>query len=226
MEVCDLGIIDYRRAFEFQTGLVNRKIADHVPDTLVIAEHYPVVTLGRLAKEAGTIERGFFDKKEVPVISTNRGGQVTYHAPGQIVMYPVIDLSVKKKDISFFIDMLEKTVSASLNRLNVPARRLKEKRGVWVEDKKIAFIGIAVKRWVTFHGVAVNINNDLTPFSHMHPCGESGIRVTSVEECTGRKADMEEVKRVFVRQFKKDLDEEYAMGRQGRVSQRSDIRGF
>jgi len=209
VEICDLGVIGYEKALCLQTELVGRRIEGKAPDTLLVVEHERVVTLGRTEKAAGIIDEAFFEKQRIPVISTGRGGKVTYHAPGQLVFYPVIDLGSKKRDISFYIDFLEKTAAKSLKRLGVPAERCQGKRGVWVEGKKIAFIGVAVKKWITFHGFAVNINNDITPFLHMAPCGESDIRVTSVKDWMGREADMLSAKEIFADQFVKDLEEEY-----------------
>lgn len=209
MDICDLGVVGYEEALRFQAEVLDRRIKKEIPDTLIVLEHYPVVTLGRLSEEESITDRPFFEESGIPVIRTGRGGQVTYHAPGQLVMYPVMDLSEKKKDIAFFIDFLERTVTASLNELGVPAARVRHKRGVWSRGKKIAFIGVALKRWVTFHGLAVNINNDVKPFSHMHPCGRDDIRVTSARHLTGRELDMTAVKKVFSDRFARDVDFEY-----------------
>ncbi len=210
MDICDLGIVDYEDALCFQTDLWRKRVEKKVPDTLIMVEHEPVVTLGRVADESSMIDRELFEKKGISVVSTGRGGNITYHAPGQLVLYPIVDLAEKKRDITFYIDFLEKTAARALNRFGVPAGRDEKRRGVWAGGRKIAFIGIAVKRWVTFHGVAVNINNDTTPFSGMHPCGESDIRVTSAKEVLGRELDMSEVKRVFAERFVEDFGREYS----------------
>lgn len=209
MEICDLGVAGYENVLKLQNEFVQKRLKGEIPDTLIIVEHFPVVTLGRISGEESSIDRGYFEKKGIPVVRTGRGGKITYHAPGQLVLYPVLDLKKRKKDVSFFIDFLEKTVAESLNRMGVPAERNKDRRGVWAGEKKIAFIGIALKRWVTFHGVSVNINNDIDPFSKMHPCGETDIKVTSAEEVMGRKLDMDEARHVFAEQFAADLNAEY-----------------
>jgi len=205
LDVHDAGTMDYGDALRLQSDLLNKRIAGDVPDTLIIVEHDPVVTLGRTAGEGSVFDRAFFEGKRVPVIPTGRGGQNTYHGHGQLVLYPILKLEEGRKDIGLYIDLLEKTITRSLDRLGVPARRAPGRRGVWLGEKKIAFIGIAVRKWVTFHGAAVNINNDITPFEHMHPCGEEGIRVTSVREYKGAEVDFAEVKKVFTDQFRKDL---------------------
>ncbi|RKY41835.1 MAG: hypothetical protein DRP85_04835 [Candidatus Makaraimicrobium thalassicum] len=210
VKICDLGIVGYEDALHFQDRLLRRRIEKKAPDTLIMVEHDPVVTLGRLAERNSIIDGDYFERTGIPVVPSGRGGKITYHSPGQLVLYPIVDLGEKKRDIAFYIDFLEKTVSRGLNRLGVPAGRVREKRGVWIRGKKIAFIGIAVKRWVTFHGVAVNINNDITPFSYMHPCGERDIRVTSAKEWAGREIDMNTARKVFAGQFEKDFRDEYA----------------
>lgn len=210
MNVLDLGIQGYEDTLREQEALLNKRILGEVQDTLIMVEHPPVVTLGRTSdQEKSIIDKSFFEKEHIPVVETRRGGKITYHAPGQLVLYPVIDLGGKKRDVSFFIDFLERTVAASLARLNVPAETFPEKRGVWLRDRKIAFIGIAVKKWVTYHGVAVNINNDIKPFEFMNPCGEADIRVTSAKDYLKVPLDMAFVKEIFKDQFSKDLEEEY-----------------
>ncbi len=209
MEVLDLGLVGYSEALKRQEDLLYKRINGRVGDTLVLAEHHPVISLGRVGKRESITSESFFEGKGTPVIVSSRGGEITYHAPGQLVLYPIIDLSRKKRDISFYIDFLEKTAVNSLKRLAVEAERT-TRRGVWTKGKKIAFIGIALKRWVTFHGIAVNINCDIEPFSYIHPCGESDIRVTSAKEELGREIPMDEVKRTFTEEFEKDLRLEYA----------------
>ena len=211
MDILDLGIVGYEEALKVQRDLLHKRIAGSVPDTLIMLEHEPVVTLGRIDDGKGMIDRSFFEDNKIPVISAGRGGQITCHMPGQLVIYPVIDLAGKKKDVSFYIDRLEEAASVALEQLGVPAVYNGERRGVWVGGYKIAFIGIAVKRWVTYHGIAVNINNDLESFRHMHPCGESDIRVTSAREQLGRVLDMAEVKKVFADGFREILSSGHLM---------------
>ncbi|MFC1480099.1 lipoyl(octanoyl) transferase LipB [Candidatus Omnitrophota bacterium] len=209
VEIRDLGVVGYADVLRTQNDLLDKRIAGEIPDTLIMVEHDPVVTLGRVAEAASIIDKDFFDKQGISVISTGRGGKITYHAPGQLVLYPILSLSEKRRDIGFYIDFLEKTTVNSLRRMGVAAERTEKSRGVWVEAEKIAFIGVAVKRWVTFHGVAINLNNDITPFTRMHPCGQSDIRVTSAKERLGREVNMMDAKKIFAEQFIKDLEAEY-----------------
>jgi len=209
VDICDIGLVEYGEVLNFQKELLQKRIKGEVSDTLIVVEHYPVVTLGRMDEGNSVIDRGYFEGRGVPIVSAGRGGKITYHGPGQLVLYPILDLREKRRDISFYIDFLEKTAARGLNRAGISAERVEDRRGVWVGGKKIAFIGIGVKRWVTYHGIAININNDITPFFRIDPCGESDIEVVSAKQVLGREVDMGEVKRIFVDQFIEDLGREY-----------------
>ncbi len=211
MEIMDLGLTGYEKALEIQHELLEKRIHGCIPDTLVITEHYPVVTMGRISPDSG-VDQKYFDSMNIPVLLAGRGGKGTYHSPGQLVMYPIMDLKRTKKDVSLYIDFLEKTTLGSLRVLGVPAMRDTRRRGVWCNGRKIAFTGIAVRRWVTFHGVSVNINNDIEPFLHMLPCGEKDIEVTSVKEVIGHDAEMVRVKKIFAERFISDMEREYSRG--------------
>jgi lipoate-protein ligase B len=167
------------------------------------------VTTGRSCSGDNNIDILFFRKNNIPIVSSARGGGATFHSPGQLVLYPVIDLGPLRKSISFYIDFLERSVSLGLNRMGVPVTRVPGRRGVWLENRKIAFTGVAVKKWVTYHGVSVNINNDIDPFFHMNPCGEEGIAVTSVKAWSKREADMASMKEALVGQFMENFEREY-----------------
>ena len=203
--VLDLGRIGYQEALEAQHGVLDKRINGNTPDTIIFLEHYPVVTLGRLSTEDSILDRNYIKEHNIPVIHTSRGGKITYHGPGQLVIYPVIDISARNKDVSAHIDLLERAVSKGLNRLGIPACRLNNIRGVWVEERKIAFTGVSFKRWVSYHGIAININNDTSPFSAIDPCGEKDIKVTSAKEILGKELDMDRVKQVFAEEFTKEL---------------------
>lgn len=219
MEILDLGRRRYREALETQKAVLAARIAGDAPDTLIVTEHYPVVTLGRLSREED-IDRGFFESKGIDVLKTARGGKNTFHGPGQLLLYPIIDIGEKEKDIAFYIDFLERTVARALDLLGVPASRLEARRGVWVGGKKIAFIGVALKKWVTYHGVAININNGTEPFRHMSPCGERDITVTSAKEYLGHEVDMARAKTVFSEVFLNDLEMCYGTETAGVIQRR------
>jgi lipoyl(octanoyl) transferase len=201
LNICDLGVLEYTEGLKRQEDLLRKRMLGEIGDTILILEHFPVVTLGRLADERSVFNREYFAGNGIPVIRASRGGDVTCHVPGQLVIYPIVDLRARKERISGYIDLLEEMVCRSLMELKVPASRVDGKRGVWVSGKKIAFTGIAVKRWVTYHGIAVNINNDITPFCHMHPCGDKDIAVTSARACLGEVQDMGRVKKIFIENF-------------------------
>jgi lipoyl(octanoyl) transferase len=209
MNIIDLGIIKYEEALKIQEDILRKRIAGEIGDTLIILEHEPVVTLGRLGGADSIIDRSFFIKNGIDVVHAARGGEVTCHMPGQLVLYPVIDLRELKRDVSFYIDFLEKAVLRALVSLGVAANRRPGRRGVWVDGLKIAFTGIAVKRWVTYHGTAVNINNSISSFEKIHPCGEKDIRVTSARKCLGRRMDMEKVKKAFADEFEREFRRTY-----------------
>ncbi len=210
VKVIDLGITKYSDALVFQEDLLLKRISGRTEDTLIITEHYPVITLGRQFSEENILDPEYFKNKGIDILKTGRGGKITYHAPGQIVLYPVIDLRGKKKDVSSYIDFLEKTVTESLKQVGVQARR-DNRRGIWVQNKKIAFIGIGIKQWVTYHGVSINVNNDIDPFLRINPCGESDIKVTSLKEALGHEVDIEKAKEILAKQFEKDLVREYGV---------------
>lgn len=208
IDVRDAGIMDYAEAVDLQSDLQGKRAAGLISDTIVMLEHYPVVTVGRLTEPSGMLDGDFFSERNIPVVTSPRGGEITYHAPGQLVMYPVIRINTKKKAVSSYIDLLEKMTVKALDRIGVKAMRMAGRRGVWVQGRKIAFTGISVKRWVTAHGVAINVNNDISPFTRMHPCGEKDIRVTSVKDILGFEQDMREVKKVFADQFSLGIERE------------------
>jgi lipoyl(octanoyl) transferase len=215
IDVRDAGIVDYAAAVAQQTDLQARRAEERIPDTIIVLEHPHVVTLGRLTQPSGIMDNDFFAGRGIPVVRSPRGGEITYHAPGQLLMYPVIRLDARKKAISNYIDLLEKMTVRALGLMGVQASRIDGRRGVWVGGRKIAFTGISVKRWVTAHGVAINVNNDISPFTHMHPCGEKDIIVTSVREVLGVEMDMAEVKKVFADQFSLGIEREF-VGRAAR----------
>lgn len=210
MEVIDLGLKGYMEAMAVQQDILVKRIERRVPDTLLIVEHHPVITMGRSSLDNTILDRSFFCEKGIEIIRTRRGGAITYHAPGQLVLYPVVDLRDKKRDVSLYIDLIERAVTSAFEDLGIPASSGGGRRGVWVGEKKIAFIGIALKNWVTYHGVAVNINNDILPFEKIAPCGEVGIRVTSASICSGRKIDITRAKKAFAEGFARVFAEEYS----------------
>ncbi|MBD3296519.1 MAG: lipoyl(octanoyl) transferase LipB [Candidatus Omnitrophica bacterium] len=198
----DLGIVDYREACLIQKRYVREVLSEDAVDYLLLLEHKPVITFGRVTDENNILDREYFSSLGYDIVRSERGGRITCHMPGQLVIYPILDLRRIKKDISYYIDLLEICVVRALERLGVKAYRIHGKRGVWTDLGKIAFIGVKGKSWVTCHGVAVNINNDTEPYKRINPCGVKGVRVTSARLMLARPVDMKRAKHVFSSVFR------------------------
>ena len=180
LEVVEAGTVPYGEALDWQRRLADDRIAgrlDH--DLLLVLEHPPVVTLGRSAHAAHVLQPA-----GVEVVEVERGGDVTYHGPGQLVGYPIIDLRNYKQDLHWYLRTLEQTLIAALGFLGIPAETNPGFTGVWTRGRKIASIGIHVKQWVTWHGFALNVATDLAEFQRIVPCGIPGVVMTSVERET------------------------------------------
>ncbi|MFH1073706.1 MAG: lipoyl(octanoyl) transferase LipB [Candidatus Firestonebacteria bacterium] len=187
MNVLQLGLIPYKEAFNKQLLFVKKRIQGEIPDTLLLLEHPPVITLGRSGKKENIL-----NAKDIEILEANRGGDVTCHFPGQIVGYPILDLSNRKKDIHKYMRDLEEVLINFLKHYGLQGLRIEGKTGVFVNKDKIASIGIAVKQWVSYHGFAVNIKKDLSVFESIIPCGLKGVKAISLEHLTGRTIDMKE----------------------------------
>ena len=186
LEVVQAGVVPYADALEWQRSLAQARIDGRLPhDVLLLLEHPPVVTLGRNSQEAHVRSPDGVDLFEV-----ERGGDVTYHGPGQLVGYPILDLSGFKRDLHWYLRTLEQALIDALGELGIPAERNPGYTGVWAqrgsERRKIASIGIHVKQWVTWHGFALNVTTDLSNFDRIVPCGISGVVMTSVEREGGQ----------------------------------------
>jgi lipoyl(octanoyl) transferase len=179
LEVVEAGVVPYARALEWQRSLAQARIDGRlVNDLLLLLEHPPVVTLGRNSDAAHLLSGD-----GVEVFETERGGDVTFHGPGQLVGYPIIDLTRHKPDLHWYLRTLEQALIDALAGLGIAAERNPGYTGVWTSkgSRKIASIGIHVKQWVTWHGFALNVTTDLTEFERIVPCGIAGVEMTSVE---------------------------------------------
>ena len=194
MRILDLGMISYHEALSVQEEVLKKRIEGGTPDTLIVLEHFPVVTFGRTFDRSDILDDGFFTSRGFDIVHTTRGGSITCHMPGQIVVYPVIGLAAYGKNISRYIDMLQDAAVSALAKVGVTASGDPGRRGVWVSGKKIAFIGIKVTKWIAYHGIAINFNNDLSAFSRINPCGEPDIKVTSAGRVLGGVIDMAEAR--------------------------------
>lgn len=199
--VVRLARIPYPTALDFQHQLVELRLADEIPDTLVLLEHPPVITLGRNAGRTSLlVSDAELARRGVELIRVERGGDITFHGPGQLVGYPIFKLKSGVVGVRRFIELVEQSLIHALARHGVTARARDKLIGVWVEDRKLASIGVAVRRGVTFHGFALNVSTDLDWFDLMNPCGLAGVRMTSIRAESGR-ADWPAVSDSVVRGF-------------------------
>lgn len=197
LTVRDCGLMPYRKALDLQLELVAGRQTDAIGNTLLIMEHPPVITLGaRKTENKLLLDEAGLQAKGIELVAIGRGGGTTAHNPGQLVLYPILKLRSLKLDITGYIRQLEQIGIDLLAELGVAAARKPGFPGLWVGDKKIASIGVQVKKWVTLHGIAVNIRNDLSIFDCIIPCGLNGVAMTSVLEQTSTASDMAAVKQL------------------------------
>ena len=194
LEVRRLGRVAYAEGLELQSKLVDERKAGRIPDTLLLLEHPPVFTLGRNARAEHVLlppevlrARGF------DVFEVGRGGDVTYHGPGQIVGYPILDLAPDRCDVHRYVRDLEEVMLRTCADFGVAAGRVAGLTGVWVGDEKVGAIGVRISRWVTSHGFALNVSTDLHPFTLIVPCGIAGHGVTSLARLVGRALPLDAV---------------------------------
>ena len=210
LRVLDLGRMAYDRALDVQLQLVEERRAETIPDTLALVEHPPVITMGRSAVDADILA----PPEELmaagaAVHRITRGGEATYHGPGQVVGYPIVNLYNHQRRIRLFVERLEETIIRVLDRhYGISAGRDPAHRGVWVGEEKIAAVGIAVTRKITMHGVAFNVSCDLSHFGWIIPCGITDRGVTSVAQLLGRPVDLAEAREHVVRAFVEVFDYE------------------
>ena len=178
LNVARLGVVDYTAAFQLQNALVAARIRDEIGDTLLLLEHPHVYTLGRGA-DASYVTN---PPDGVPIHRVSRGGQVTYHGPGQLVGYPIVKLEGVKRDVSRYLRKLEGALIEALRAFDIDGARREGMTGVWAGPRKIASIGVGIRRWVTLHGFALNVVTDLSYFDAIVPCGIEGCRMTSIAE--------------------------------------------
>jgi lipoyl(octanoyl) transferase len=202
LSVLDWGRTGYRKAWSMQDALVQDRLAGAIGDTLVFTEHDPVYTIGARpgADKHLLVDEPAAGRLGIEVVRTNRGGDITYHGPGQIVGYPVVDLS-PRRDLHAYLRLLEQVLINTLGMLGLAAARREGKTGIWLEKRKIAAIGVASRRWVTYHGFALNVNVELAPFAGIIPCGITDGTVTSMAVELKREVDAAEVKRVLATEF-------------------------
>ena len=198
----DLGLIDYRECVSLQQKLTAQRHSGEIGDTLLLLEHPPVITLGTAGgRESLLAAPELLKHVGVDVCETDRGGNITYHGPGQLVGYPIIDLRIHGRDVHAYLRRLEQVVVGCLADFGLTGETMPGYTGVWVDGRKICSIGVAVRRWITYHGFALNVNPSFEHWGFIHPCGLVGREVTSIERLLGHDPGMDEVKASVVKSF-------------------------
>jgi len=206
LEIIDWGRTRYNEAFEKQKARVGQRKAGECSDALIFTEHEPVYTMGlRKGADAHLIwKKAALAEQGIEVFKSNRGGDITYHGPGQIVGYPIISLQ-DRKDLHAYLRDIEEVVIRTLSRFGLQSARREGKTGIWLETRKICAIGVAVRSWVTYHGFALNVDPDMNHFNGIVPCGITDGTVTSLSNELGYSINIDEVKAALAVEFKEVL---------------------
>ena len=197
--ILDLGKSHYNDAWELQKKLQSQRISGQIDDQLLLVEHFPVYTLGKNTPKKHLLTK---ESNNISIIQTDRGGDITFHGPGQLVGYPILDLNQYKRSITWYMRELEQLIIDVLKEYDISAERKKGLTGTWVKDKKIAALGVRISKWVTMHGFSLNINPDLKYYQGIIPCGIKDYGVTSMADLLGNDVpDMSEIKDTLVQHF-------------------------
>lgn len=210
----DLGRMNYRDAHNFQLECVRYRLneAEKRPDIFLLVEHPPVFTLGKRGGRGSlTVPEQFITSRGVDIVQTERGGDITYHGPGQLVVYPIVHLRDAGLSVKSYVDLLEELMIGIAADFQVTAARDQRNRGIWVGDNKIGSIGIRIRRGVTFHGMALNVSLDFEHFSWIQPCGLNGVGVTSIEREAGKAIDFKLAKQHAVQQLSMLFDRQFTI---------------
>ena len=197
--ILDLGKSHYNDAWKLQKRLQSQRISGQIDDQLLLVEHFPVYTLGKNTPREHLLTK---ESDNISIIQTDRGGDITFHGPGQLVGYPILDLNQYKRSITWYMRELEQLIIDVLKEYDINAERKKGLTGVWVKGKKIAAVGGRISKWVTMHGFSLNINPDLKYYQGIIPCGIKDYGVTSMADLLGNDVpDMSEIKDTLVQHF-------------------------
>lgn len=202
--VIDLNTMNYEQCLQLQRDVHRARVQGRVPDTLLLVEHPHVLTFGRRAREENVlVPESALEKMGVSCVHIERGGDVTYHGPGQLIAYPIFALEKNGIAILEFVERLEEVMIQVLKDFGILGERNEKNRGVWVGDRKIGFVGIAVRKGISFHGLALNVNTDLDFFQIIHPCGLKNVQVTSMAYLLGEEISMARIKASVIYHFEK-----------------------
>jgi lipoate-protein ligase B len=207
----DLGLLDYQEAWALQQKLVSARVDKNINrDMILFLEHPSVFTLGRRGGlDNLLVSEAFLKDSGIPVVQVERGGVITYHGPGQIVVYPIINLHARRIGVKDFVSAMEEAMLQTAGNWNIPAGRNPINSGIWVGSHKMGSIGIALRKGVSYHGLALNVNPDLTPFSWIQPCGLQGVSMTSMKKELDRELPLNEVRNFLKSQLKSALGISY-----------------
>ena len=198
--VQNIGRKSYKAVWDLQKEMQQQRINGNIEDTLILVEHDPVYTLGKNANEDHLLQSR---DESIDVFNIERGGDITFHGPGQLVVYPILDLSNYKKSVSWYMRTLEQVLIDTLIEFKIIAQRNEGLTGVWVGDEKIAALGVRISRWVTMHGFSLNVNPDLSFYDGIIPCGIFDHGVTSMEQLLGETQNNDNVKNMVIEKFNK-----------------------
>jgi lipoate-protein ligase B len=200
--VINAGMLGYEDAWYLQNGLKKARLEERVGDTLILLQHPPTITLGRRGKEDNIlVERDVLKREGIELFLTDRGGDITFHGPGQLVGYPIISLKEQGLSVGHYMRRLEDVIMRTLKDVGIIGKKLPHTIGVWVGEKKVASLGVRVSGGVTTHGFALNITNDLRPFHFINPCGMKGLQVTSLREILGEDVHCAYIEDILLTHF-------------------------
>jgi len=208
--ILDLGLMDYGEAWDLQHRLWLGRVERKLPDLLLLLEHSHVITLGRRGNRSHLIvSPEILEAMKIPIFHVERGGDITYHGPGQMVVYPILDLKDYGYRLIRYVDQLERVILRVLKDFGIEGRRDTSNRGIWVGGDKIASIGVAIKRWVSFHGFSLNYETDLKYFDLINPCGLLGQKMTTMSKILGTKISRESLAERIIFHFEEVFKKEW-----------------
>jgi len=203
----NLGRIKYEHGWQIQKQLIKLFYESKIPDCLILCEHEPVLTMGRGTDKANLlVSEEALQKKGVDLFEIERGGDITFHGPGQVVMYPIVNLKDRDKDTHKYLRDLETVVISALDEIDLKASIKKGLTGIWVDDKKIGAIGVAVSKWITYHGMALNVNTNLDYFKLINPCGITEYPVGSISEILNKTVTTGAINDLLIKNFVNEFD--------------------
>ncbi len=204
LDIYELGTVPYEKALEYQESLLAKRIAEKIPDSLILLEHPPTITTGRKGNTGNLLVRKeYLEKHGISFVHASRGGDITFHGPGQIVGYPILNLKDHEMDIRKHLRSIEEVIIQTLGDFEIEGRRIDGVTGVWVKRSKIASIGIAIRKWVTYHGFALNVSTNLDYFELILSCGITDVRITSIGSWLGNEESigMDDVTQSVIKNF-------------------------